>query len=282
MNNQVTMNDNKRLNDPGPIGSSLEHIMAEIQRIELKLRFRVESLSEGNTSDNDGQFNGLYITKKDIETILNPGIKDKSSPASGTEKTATRASIEILTRLEKSIEIRKTEALAAGVILRLEVLRNLFSLSRFDLDTVLVCLLPEINLKYQRLFAYLQDDVTKKNPTIDLILQLLCDSLESKLKARDFFSAESPLIAHRLICLQDDSGSKQAPLPAKYVRLDERIIGYLLETGGIDTHLSGIAVLVDPQIKIQDIVLAEETKSRFLKLTEQFRDRGLISYLWGH
>jgi hypothetical protein len=60
-------------------------------------------------------------------------------------------------------------------------LQELFQLSPLDLDVLLICLAPELDLKYEKLYAYLQDDVTKKRPSVDLCLTLLCPSLMAKL-----------------------------------------------------------------------------------------------------
>ncbi|MBZ0309198.1 MAG: ATP-binding protein, partial [Anaerolineae bacterium] len=53
-------------------------------------------------------------------------------------------------------------------------LKNAFALNDFDLAVMLVALAPEVDLRYERLYAYLQDDVTRKRPCVDLVLNLLC------------------------------------------------------------------------------------------------------------
>jgi hypothetical protein len=52
--------------------------------------------------------------------------------------------------------------------------QTLFHLSSFDVDTLLVCLAPELHRNYEKLYAYLQDDVTKKRPTVDLCVCSCC------------------------------------------------------------------------------------------------------------
>ena len=59
-----------------------------------------------------------------------------------------------------------------------------YGLTAFDVDVLLVALAPEIDLRYRRLYAYLQDDVTRKYPTVDLTLNLLCDSSEARMLRR--------------------------------------------------------------------------------------------------
>ena len=59
---------------------------------------------------------------------------------------------------------------------RLERLALAFELDPFDQDAFLVCLAPDLDLRYERLYAYLQDDVTRKRPNVDLILRLASSS----------------------------------------------------------------------------------------------------------
>ena len=58
-------------------------------------------------------------------------------------------------------------------------LKQTFGLSEFDLDLILIALAPEIDLGYERLYAYLQDDVTRRRSSVDLALNLLCPSAEA-------------------------------------------------------------------------------------------------------
>ena len=48
-----------------------------------------------------------------------------------------------------------------------------FALQPLDLDLILLALAPEIDLKYETLYAYLNNDVTRKWPTLDLAQRLL-------------------------------------------------------------------------------------------------------------
>src|SRR5688500_11002478 len=51
-----------------------------------------------------------------------------------------------------------------------ERLQAVYDLSSFDLDVLVVALAPEIDARYERLFAFIQDDVTRKRPTVDVAL----------------------------------------------------------------------------------------------------------------
>ena len=84
-------------------------------------------------------FRGLYISEADVDGLL----ADSRRRRSRTSSSATPAALEA-PRLQRLIR-------AAG-------------LSPFEAEVLLVCLAPEIDLRYERLYGYLQDDVTQGAP----------------------------------------------------------------------------------------------------------------------
>src|SRR3954447_24696835 len=70
------------------------------------------------------------------------------------------------------------DAAAAPV---LDALRGAFELDDFDVAVSVIALAPELDLRYERLYGYLQDDVGRRRATIDLALNLLCADAAEKL-----------------------------------------------------------------------------------------------------
>jgi hypothetical protein len=128
---------------------------------------------------------------------------------------------------------------------RLAWLERTFDLSPFEMDVVLVALAPDVDLRYERLYGYLHDDVSKRRPTVDLALNLLCESVEAKLDRRRHFSSEAPLVRHRLIHLLPDPSQVQPPVLAHYLKLDDQIVRALLEQGGLDPRLQPFCRLIE-------------------------------------
>jgi SpoVK/Ycf46/Vps4 family AAA+-type ATPase len=259
--------------------NSIDHIMAELSRIELKLHLKILSTRRDDHGSIKDEFQGLCISEKDIEAII--GTADYQS---GRDVSTSREPVAHITdslgQLEHDIPEKKRESLRRGITLRLDALERLFQLSNFDTDVLLICLLPEINLKYQRLYAYLQDDVTQKSPTVNLVLELLCESLSEMLKTRDAFSPGAPLMKYQLIHLYKDHSSMSTPLLAKSIKIDERIIYYLLEIAQIDSSLLPFTQLIQPKLGLEEIVLPEETRQFLVTLTEQ-RTRAPVCHLHG-
>lgn len=156
-----------------------------------------------------------------------------------------------------------------------------YKLSKFEREAILVALAPEVDLRYERLFAFLQDDVTRKRPTVDLVLDLLCQTLEEKLAARAYFGTEAPLVRHKLIHLVADPHQVKPPLLSHYVKLDEQIVDSLLGQGGLDRRLVDFCTLIQPSISLGAFSFDGELRS-FSYLIQEARQVGRPLRLYFH
>jgi MoxR-like ATPase len=240
-----------------PYTSSLEHVLSELERIDLLIRAQVER-ARGTLQD-QGELQGLYISEQELDALL-------AEPAGLPRWAAVphRPDVEeALGRIAEGIAERKA---ATGAELRLEELARRFGLTAFDLDALLVTLAPEVDLRYERLFAYLQDDVTKRRPSFDLVLNLLCPTFEAKLAARSRFSGQAPLLRHRLVEPFDDPSRPQPPLLARYLRADARVVSYVFGDDAIDGRLTPFARRVEPAVRLEEMVQEPALKERLLAL----------------
>lgn len=112
-------------------------------------------------------------------------------------------------------------------------LQQLFGLSDFECDVLLLALAPEIDLRFERLYGYIQDDVSKRRPTVDLVLRLLCLEPAERMHQRHVFVATSPLVRHQLVSVVEDP-QRPSALLGRFIRLDERIVAELLDQPIID------------------------------------------------
>jgi Winged helix domain, variant/ATPase family associated with various cellular activities (AAA) len=116
-----------------------------------------------------------------------------------------------------------------------------FALEQFDLDVIALALAPELDLRYERIYAYLQDDITRKRPTVSLALDLFSAG-EERLTSRSRFAPDRPLIAEGLIELvADPQSNTDAPLLAHALRVDQQVIRLLLGERTLDPRLAGFA-----------------------------------------
>ena len=247
-----------------PFESSLEHVLAELERIDLLIRAQVERAR--GTFQDQGELQGLYISEQELDALL-------AEPAGLPRWAAVPHRPEVeeaLERLDQGIAARKA---STSVELRLEELARRFELTPFDVDALLITLAPEVDLRYERLFAYLQDDVTKRRPSFDLVLNLLCPTFEDKLAARGRLSG--PLLEHRLVEAFDDPSRPQPPLLARYLRADPRVAAWLFGDDAVDARIAPYARRVEPAARLEDLVQETALKERLLALADQEGNRVL-------
>ena len=97
-----------------------------------------------------------------------------------------------------------------------------------------MALAPELDLRYERVYAFMQDDMTRRRPTVELALNLLCSTPSEKLSRRAHFSSDAPLLRGGLMHLVPDPNQPHPPLPAHYLKLDEQAVRMLVEQPGLD------------------------------------------------
>ena len=126
---------------------------------------------------------------------------------------------------------------------RLGSIAAVYALTQFETDALLVALAPEIDLRYERIYGYLQDDVTRKRPTVDLMLNLLCTSAADKIVSRAAFGPGSRLIRGGLVHVVYEPGPERPPLLSGALAVDEQVVHWLLADGSLSARLAKFAVL---------------------------------------
>lgn len=221
--------------------TSIEHLMAELERIDLLISTFVGRARRLFVSDQ--QFQGLYISEQEIEQLLShpAGLpkwafdKDQLN-ADGFKNRLDQLSIEINTQKRISLE--------TGIELRLEKIEKIFGLKPVEIDILLICLIPEMDTRYEKIFAYLQDDVTQKRPSIDLVLNILSNSFEDKLKLRKLFLKNAPLSKYFLITHFEDNAIKHPSFVTNHLKLNDRIADFLLNHDHLDFELTPFTSLI--------------------------------------
>ncbi len=112
---------------------------------------------------------------------------------------------------------------------------------------------------------------------------MLSPSFETKLAARGHFTPNAPLLKHHLLRLFDDPLHHQPPLLSQYLKVDERVVNYLLDLDELDTRLLLYARHVAPQASLQDLLLSDDVKRRLESLVREHEadGNGLIFYFQG-
>ena len=191
--------------------NSLQHLLAELERIDLLIAAQVARARRLHTDDE--QFRGLYISEEEIDALLKQPL---GRPRWARGPAARNEPGPALDEIGCRNNLRAQESIRCGIELRLHNLQHIFGLDPFEVDVLLVCLAVEVDLRYEKLYAYLNDDVTKKRPSVELVLHLLTPSAEAAFGARNYFTAQSPLFRNHLLELFEDPSQPHPPLLAKH------------------------------------------------------------------
>ena len=97
---------------------------------------------------------------------------------------------------------------------------------------------PEVDLRYERLYAYLHDDISRRRPTVDLAMQLLCAERDAKLAARARFAPGAPLLDRRVVALVPDAAYANPPLIAHFLKLEDAVVRFLLGEHSVDARMA--------------------------------------------
>lgn len=118
-----------------------------------------------------------------------------------------------------------------------------FALTPLDLALLVVAVAPDVEPAFERLYAYLNDDVSRRRASVGLALALCgADPAAGAVRAR--LGPAGPLVAQRLVHVDD----ADRPFLTRAVRPADRVVAHLLGDG---THDPGVAaVLADPPVPL--------------------------------
>lgn len=136
---------------------------------------------------------------------------------------------------------------------------------------MVICLAPELYRKYDTLYVYLQNDFTRQKPSVELILHLLCEDERERLQARNFFSGDAPLFRFEILKMTEDQQSPSGSSDlACFLKLEPRIVNFLLGNNSIDRRLVNLAKLYIPEQPLESLLVADEVKTRLINLTQGY------------
>ena len=201
---------------------SLSHVLARTALVEDRLRVLVEHRRRDDPAPDD-PFRGLYLSEEVVDRLL------ETSPE---EPSPDRVALD-------EVERYADDAEAAGARLRLRDLSRAAGLSPLDVELLLVALLPDLDSRYERLYGYLNDDVTRRRATIGLALALVGIS-PADARGRARLVHGGPLVERCLVLVEEDD----RPFLTRSLRVPDRVTAHLLGDDVPDPSVS--TVLVPP------------------------------------
>ncbi|QCP49802.1 ATP-binding protein [Trinickia violacea] len=257
---------------------SLAHLLAEMEWVDLLIRALVARVRTEQTEDD--QFRGLYLSEARVDALLAAPLGAPSWLAAGVGRDQALPSR--LAPLREQIAARRQASVAAGVELRLERLRSLFGLSELDVGVLLISVAVGLDARYERLYAYLQDDVTKTRPSVDLVLNLLEVDPLRRFAARACFDADAPLRRYRLIEMFDDPSRPTSPLIGRFLKVDDRIVSFLLGSDQLDDRIAPYVRRMELGQALDSLVVEDGVRRGLQQLAVDARGtRRLVVHLQG-
>ncbi len=203
------------------------HVLAILSRIDLLIRREVRRWQLAGQDPSD-TFRGLYISDNEAKDLAVRAFATNWGSTISLEQDEEKAFACALTIADELIENIRNAAQSRGYEPSLDRLMRVFSLSSFELYTIAICLAPHLDIRYERLYGYLQDDVTRKLPTVNLVLNLLCEPGEARLPAYSNFFSDAALLRNNLISLSGEGNSGNFHLLSRTIHLDETIAMWIM------------------------------------------------------
>jgi len=166
--------------------NDLEYLLDQLAKIDLRIAILLRS------RDGSG---GLGMTLEEMQSLLK---YRGEQPSSTRDREALRG-------LEMEVDRKVKNGLKMGIRLNVPEICKLFGLNEVERDALMICAAPDLDVKYERLYGFIQDDLTKTRPSLGLVISLLSSTNEEAFRIRHHFLPKGPLFREGLIEPADGS-----------------------------------------------------------------------------
>ncbi len=232
-----------------------QYLLAELARIDLLIRREVLRWQLAG-QDPDDDFRGLRMTEADAVALAARPFGVSWGQTAALEPQDEESFAAAMAEAERNTHRTAETARQQGEPSRLAQLAIAFELERFDLDVLLIALAPALDNRYERLYSYLQDDVTRKRPSVNLALDLLAAPGPERLLRLAHFNDSAPLFRHQLLERAAEPNSNRTSLLNQILLLDETVAAWLLGDYQPHADLGSHACLIQPQPDATDTLLS--------------------------
>jgi hypothetical protein len=197
--------------------ASRQHLLRRLAAVEARVRSAV-TRRRAEDPEIDDPVRGLYISEEQVDRLL-----AGAQPFEPVD----------VSRLVDDAAAFADEAEATGADLRLRRLARTLHLDEVDVDLLLIAAAPDIDPRFERLYGYLHDDVTRRRASVGLALELMgLSPVDPAARAR--LTQGGALAGGGLV----EIGEPDRPLLSRPLRVPERAVAHLL---GGDTPSPAVA-----------------------------------------
>jgi AAA+ superfamily predicted ATPase len=203
-----------------PYGSGREHLADELLWLNLLLVDAVVRFRAARHQPPDG-YQGIYIADAQVDRLLAEALSGTAIPPGPGQPALAAESLARVTAQRAGIDRRLAVTPAGG--LPLQRLAERLGLSAFDRAALLVAAAPDLDGRYEVLYAYLHDDITRRRPTAGLVCSLLCEP-QGRWDCRHRLAPDAPLRRYGLVHVDPEP-----PYLSRALRVDDRVLDELAE-----------------------------------------------------
>jgi hypothetical protein len=242
--------------------ASLRHLLGRLAVTESRVR---EAVARRRAEDPDptDPVRGLYISEEQVDRLL-AGPPPSATP----DLDASLGTCEAIGQ----------HARAAGEEVRLPALAETFGLDDVDVEMLLIAMAPDLDHRFERLYGYLHDDVTRRRASVGLALDLL-GLHPASFAARRRLLPSGRLVARGLVQL----GDLERPLLTRTLRVPDRVTAHLLGDDVPAPTVAGAEVEV-PVLSIggaEEVARALAAGIRHVFVREDARTAGMATAVAG-
>ncbi len=210
-----------------PTDASARHLAGRLGIVSDRVRAAVERRRSGDP-DPDDRFRGLYVSDAQVDHLLEGGHGPLLVPEVDPAVAARLAEVEA-----------RADADEHGLAdLRLRRLARTFALQPFDLELLLIALAPDLDPRFERLYGYLHDDVSRRRASVGLALEL-SGAGEGSGVGRARLGPLAPLVAGGLLAVEDGD----RPFLTRALRVPDRVAAHLLGDDSPDPAVEALAIV---------------------------------------
>ena len=219
---------------------SLAYLFGRLAIVEARVRAAVDRRRVDDPDPGD-RFRGLYISDAQVDGLLT------SSTATLLDEVWTSAAVAALATLDRVAD----EAEADGHDIRLRRLARAFQLAPDDVELLLIALAPDLDPRFERLYGYLHDDVSRRRASAGLALELAgAGSGVASGVGRVRLGPHGSLVSGGIVLVEDPD----RPFLTRSLRVADRVTAHLLGDDQPDAAIADLLIESVPA-RIGDVEL---------------------------
>ncbi|MGK3207995.1 ATP-binding protein [Amycolatopsis sp. MEPSY49] len=198
---------------------AVEHLRARLAELHQALRIAVAAQSQAAAALTRPDLTPFCVTDEQVDALLDrvdaftEAMTDPPSPARPDP--------------EPDQELRRLAA-SRGVTLPLDALATRYGLSRAEQDALLLVAAPELDPGYERVYAYVVDNLNRRAPCVELLVTVLGETPADRLALRRGLGAAGRLRRYGLLRAYGEAPAE----PARELALGDGVFEYLMGWGG--------------------------------------------------